>query len=101
MTVHPEEDGYFCSPGFVKGNPKNNTAYLEMYREHPWHDLLVRCDAELEELCPGYNIAQIKEKFGGLRYYISQGDCPYEVYDPQGMEKIIQKYEREVDQRWT
>lgn len=36
-----------------------------------WVDLVVKLDADLAELFPNYTVFQVKEKFGGLRYYIS------------------------------
>jgi hypothetical protein len=36
-----------------------------------WFDLIVELDRELNEIDPDYKIFQIKEKFGGLRFYIS------------------------------
>lgn len=35
-----------------------------------WYDLIVRLDEDIAKLDPNYTIAQVKEKFGGLRYYI-------------------------------
>lgn len=40
-----------------------------------WAALLTALDYELRQVCPEYQILQIKEKFGGLRYYIS-GNTP-------------------------
>lgn len=34
-----------------------------------WVDIIVELDAALYELYPDYKIHQIKEKFGGLRFY--------------------------------
>jgi hypothetical protein len=34
-----------------------------------WLDIVIECDLQLEALDPGYTIHQVKEKFGGLRYY--------------------------------
>lgn len=69
---HEEPPGYRNTPGFVKSNPKNNQEYLDasciVYPE--WEAVLREADRQLQELVPGYNIAQIKEKFGGLRFYI-------------------------------
>lgn len=95
-TIYPETEGYFCIPGFVKNNPLNNIAYLEMYKDDPWYDVLKKIDHDLEALCPGYNIAQIKQKFGELRYYVSQGNCPDEVYDYRAMNTIINRYAEEL-----
>ena len=38
--------------------------------EEGWYPLLFELDERLSEIDPDYRIAQIKEKFGGLRYYI-------------------------------
>lgn len=35
-----------------------------------WRPLIRGLDANLRELDPDYRIGQIKEKFGGLRYYV-------------------------------
>ena len=48
-----------------------------------WAVLIRNLDKQLEYLMPGYKIAQIKEKFGGLRYYF---DPPY---DPETYEKTV------------
>lgn len=34
-----------------------------------WLPHIFVLDAELEELMPGYEVLQVKVKFGGLRYY--------------------------------
>lgn len=34
-----------------------------------WFDLVLSLDETLAEIDPDYTIAQVKEKFGGLRYY--------------------------------
>lgn len=39
-----------------------------------WYQIVVDCDAEITALDPDYRIQQIKEKFGGLRYYIMLSD---------------------------
>ena len=36
-----------------------------------WYQLVISLDAALIKIDPEYKIAQIKEKFGGLRYYVS------------------------------
>lgn len=68
--AHPEPAGYRAVAGFVKSNRLNNQFYLDQYEGHPWWPAIKACHDELEAIIPGYNIAQIKEKFGGLRYYI-------------------------------
>lgn len=39
-----------------------------------WYPLIVRVDERLADLDPGYAVHQIKEKFGGLRYYFQRSD---------------------------
>lgn len=57
-----------------------------------WYQIVIDCDKELTELDPGYQLHQVKEKFGGLRYYIRQSDeCSLENLDK--MNNVIQKYE--------
>jgi hypothetical protein len=38
-----------------------------------WYDLILCTHAALIAIDPEYGLCQIKEKFGGLRYYISEG----------------------------
>lgn len=44
-----------------------------------WMNLVVELDAKIAAIYPDYTIDQIKEKFGGLRYYI--GKVPKEHFD--------------------
>lgn len=37
-----------------------------------WYDLISDLDKQIAVLDPGYTIAQVKEKFGGLRFYIDE-----------------------------
>lgn len=64
-----EPRGASASAGFVKCNPANNDFYVEQFRDHPWYPAISRAHEQLSRIIPGYNISQIKEKFGGLRYY--------------------------------
>lgn len=65
-----EPAGYSSTPSFVKSRPENNAHYLAQFEGDPWYEVLVALDEDLEQIVPGYNIAQIKEKFGDLRYYV-------------------------------
>lgn len=38
-----------------------------------WYSLIIDLDTVLADIAPTYTIAQIKEKFGGLRFYVSSG----------------------------
>jgi hypothetical protein len=39
-----------------------------------WYDTVFQLDKDIAALDPNYTIAQVKEKFGGLRYYIETID---------------------------
>lgn len=47
----------------------SNEEQVEKWRDHPWFPIIERTHRALEELIPGYMVIQIKQKFGGLRYY--------------------------------
>lgn len=36
-----------------------------------WRELIIQLDEDIARLDPDYKVDQIKEKFGGLRYYIT------------------------------
>lgn len=44
-----------------------------------WYQLVFDLDREIAALAPEYELYQVKEKFGGLRYYV--GEIPPEVWD--------------------
>lgn len=51
---------------------------LDIWRSDPWWPAINRCHEALVAIDPDYRINQIKEKFGGLRYYYSTYlDDPY------------------------
>jgi hypothetical protein len=58
------------SPPFDVCNRCFNGLYLEFFGDWGWLPIVSDLHARLIELAPDYRIAQIKEKFGGLRYYI-------------------------------
>lgn len=91
MPEYPEPQGSQNTPGFVKSNPLNNETYLDQccVAYPKWADLLRETHAKLEEIAPGYNISQIKDKFGGLRYYTSMPEWWYdEELDDDDVEGI-------------
>ncbi len=57
-----------------------------------WYQLVINCDKELTEVDPTYQIYQVKEKFGGLRYYIKQSN-PDDKALSDRIAGIIAKYE--------
>lgn len=48
-----------------------------------WYALIVELDEQLRALLPNYAIHQVKEKFGGLRYYWEAGE---DIHDPHDAE---------------
>lgn len=89
--------------GFVKSRPENNDHYVEQYKDDPWYPAIKQAHDQLTRLVPGYNIAQIKGKFGGLRFYASFPDEVLEAAVRQetlGMnttEKVRQRAEQIVE----
>jgi len=57
-----------------------------------WRDLVVELDKELRTVVPDYTLDQCKEKFGGLRYYVSYSENCTDT-DVDKAEDIISKYE--------
>jgi hypothetical protein len=55
-----------------------------------WWKLVSICDKELSLLDPQYTIFQIKEKFGGLRYYYN----PSNPHNSESMDLVVRKYEK-------
>lgn len=60
-----------------------------------WHPLICRLDDAIAALVPDYEIHQVKEKFGGLRFYYELGDCDEAV--AREVEKLVGEAEREAD----
>jgi len=83
----PEEPGYVSFPSYVKKNPKNNRHYIDGFKEDPAYDVLNAGLIALETVVPGFNITQIKEKFGECRFYINV---------PTKTEKNIEKLAYEI-----
>ncbi len=54
-----------------------------------WAGLILDCDAQLTKIDPQYEVLQIKQKFGKLRYYFKSSD---ESLFPK-MQKIVIKTE--------
>lgn len=77
---YPEPKGYSAEMEYVKANPLNNDYYVNHWRDNPWYDIVVEAHKELTALVPGYNISQLKDKFGRLRFYIDlPEDTPEDV----------------------
>lgn len=57
-----------------------------------WYQIIVDCDEELAVIDPGYKILQVKEKFGGLRFYFQASEInDHELI--KNMQVVVRKYE--------
>ena len=54
-----------------------------------WYQLVIDCDSELSRIDPNYSLLQVKEKFGGLRYYFQPSDPSFR----DEMDAVVSKYE--------
>ena len=62
-----------------------------------WYQIVVDCDKELTVIDPNYQILQIKEKFGGLRFYMTPcNNTTKEQRDK--MYEVISRYEAKAAQ---
>jgi hypothetical protein len=67
-----------------------------MSYEEPWGDevgkgwalIVLQCHKELKHLDPQYKISQIKEKFGGLRYYFDSSS-DFNTITHDAMDSIV------------
>jgi hypothetical protein len=57
-----------------------------------WYQIVIDCDKDLLQIDPDYQIYQIKEKFGKLRYYY-KASKPFEEETYLKLTSIINKYE--------
>ena len=58
-----------------------------------WYQIVVDCSKAIDAIYPHYKILQIKQKFGGLRFYLDiHGDATKEQCNE--IYKIIRKYEK-------
>jgi len=70
-TIHVPEDAEEYSDSLKKilsRIPENWGRWISCDRG--WYPLIIELDEKLSEICPDYELHQVKEKFGTLRYYI-------------------------------
>lgn len=60
--------------------------------ERGWWPIIAELDRAIAAIAPDYEVQQIKEKFGGLRYYYGVGDAGF---DPR-IDELIDAAEREA-----
>lgn len=78
MACPEEMIEYFAEEWLDRGEP-------QYYAPDGWTDIILQCHHRLKAINPSYEIHQIKEKFGGLRYYI---DCNVEAGDSDTIKKM-------------
>lgn len=62
----------------------------EVYCGEGWWKIVAACDSQLAKIDPEYTVFQIKEKFGGLRFYYS----PSNPDNLATMRKIVSEFEK-------
>ena len=65
--------------------------------EKGWYPIIVDVDRRLAELDPNYVVHQVKEKFGGLRYYFeATANTDHETWEK--MQRIVREAEAKAGQ---
>jgi len=57
-----------------------------------WYQIVIDCDKELRAIDLNYQILQIKEKFGNLRFYFESSNSE-DVVKTNLMHQVVRKYE--------
>ena len=69
-------------PGLYQGRfdpPSKSSMCFGFECGDGWFDLIDRLSAEITDIDPDVRVMQVKEKFGGLRFYVDS--APDEVYE--------------------
>lgn len=77
----------FLQPVLARINPEYG---MDISCDEGWWRLIATCDKELSAIDPDYTVFQIKEKFGGLRYYYSPSNPELR----KKMDETVLKYEK-------
>jgi hypothetical protein len=77
----------YLQPVLERINPEYG---VNIYCDEGWWNLIALCDKELALIDPLYTVFQIKEKFGGLRYYYN----PSNPSQRDKMDTVVRKYEK-------
>lgn len=66
--------------GFLKEVGESNEEYLAAWVNDPWYPAIKDAHDLLSHFIPGYQITQIKHKFGDLRFYyvVPVDDLPHD-----------------------
>ena len=63
--------------------------YSTIEVDEGWYQLVLDCDKELSKIDPKYDLFQVKEKFGGLRYYFQSSNPGLR----EEMDSVVARYE--------
>lgn len=66
------------------------------WKNDPWFEILYKLESSLSTIDGKYELIQVKEKFGGLRYYI-HSDSPRRAE----MNRLINKAEEDIEKLAT
>ena len=89
--------------GFVQFDNESNDEYLASLQgalaeaPDPWYPIIIDAHNKLKAIDPNYKVGQIKEKFGGLRYYYDS-DIDFDSPERAKMDAIVEAAERAVDE---
>lgn len=73
---HPEEPTFSATLGHVKHNHLNNEYYIDQLKGDIRYPIVLELNQKLSIRFPGYNISQIEDEYGLLRFHVTQGACP-------------------------
>jgi len=68
--------------------------YKSVDVDEGWYQIITDCDKALMQIDPDYKIAQIKQKFGGLRYYFEPSSSTYDDELWEKMNAVVLAYEK-------
>ena len=71
----------------------DSSYYQSIDVDEGWYQIVVDCDKDLSAIDSQYTILQIKQKFGGLRYYFQPSSSEYNDELWTKMNSIVQAYE--------
>lgn len=86
------------SGGYVeydRNTPEGRRAEIDKWSTDPWYPVLLRLDFDLAKIDPGYNLTQLKTKFGELRYYAHPNRDDVSM---DGFQDLIRKAEQECEE---
>ena len=86
-------DNYIEKKAIQKLEQSLDSPYKRIDCQEGWYSLILYCHKELKRIDPDYRPVQIKQKFGGLRYYFDTDKGP-EVHEL--LNEVVSRYERKA-----